>query len=433
MEAMLRIAPDKQALAEMKQWLLKQKQEQAWRTPMATADEVNVFFVTGEKQVVTTGSVTAVIGTARLEASGNRLDAVRQSVTGTEPQVPEIRFEKTGGGLSWGAVYAQFFQETSKMNEKKGNGVSVVRTYYLDVKKVTAGTSLKVEQALAEMKQWLLKQKQVQAWRTPIATADAVYVFFVTGEKQVVTTGSVTAVIGTARLEASGNRLDAVRQSFTGTETQVPEIRFEKTGGGLSWGAVYAQFFEETSKLKEKKGNGVSVVRTYYLDGKKVTAGTSLKVGDKLTVRLQVKADRDMDFIQLRDGRAACMQPEEQLSGYRVSDTSLKVGDKLTVRLQVKADRDMDFIQLRDGRAACMQPEEQLSGYRVSDGISYYQVSRDASTDFFMDKLRKGQYTIEYKVYIDRSGVYQAGAATIQSAYAPEFGGHSDGGTLTVE
>lgn len=242
------------------------------------------------------------------------------------------------------------------------------------------------KQALAEMKQWLLKQKQVQAWRTPIATADAVYVFFVTGEKQVVTTGSVTAVIGTARLEASGNRLDAVRQSFTGTETQVPEIRFEKTGGGLSWGAVYAQFFEETSKLKEKKGNGVSVVRTYYLDGKKVTAGTSLKVGDKLTVRLQVKADRDMDFIQLRDGRAACMQPEEQ-----------------------------------------------LSGYRVSDGISYYQVSRDASTDFFMDKLRKGQYTIEYKVYIDRSGVYQAGAATIQSAYAPEFGGHSDGGTLTVE
>ena len=137
--------------------------------------------------------------------------------------------------------------------------------------------------------------------------------------------------------------MDAVRQSFTGTEAQVPEIRFEKTGGGLSWGAVYAQFFEETAKLKEKKGNGVSVVRTYYLDGKKVTAGTSLKVGDKLTVRLQVKADRDMDFIQLRDGRAACMQPEEQ-----------------------------------------------LSGYRVSDGISYYQVSRDASTDFFMDKCGKG-------------------------------------------
>ena len=149
--------------------------------------------------------------------------------------------------------------------------------------------------------------------------------------------------------------MDAVRQSFTGTEAQVPEIRFEKTGGGLSWGAVYAQFFEETSKLKEKKGNGVSVVRTYYLDGKKVTAGTSLKVGDKLTVRLQVKADRDMDFIQLRDGRAACMQPEEQ-----------------------------------------------LSGYRVSDGISYYQVSRDASTDFFMDKLRKGQYTIEYKSHFTR-------------------------------
>ena len=242
------------------------------------------------------------------------------------------------------------------------------------------------KQSLAEMKQWLLKQKQVQAWRTPIATADAVYVFFVTGEKHETTTGSIAAVVGNSRLETSGGALDAVRQSFTGTEAQVPEIRFEKTGGGLSWGAVYAQFFEETAKLKEKKGNGVSVVRTYYLDGKKVTAGTSLKVGDKLTVCLQVKADRDMDFIQVRDGQAACMQPEEQ-----------------------------------------------LSGYRVSDGISYYQVSRDASADFFMDKLRKGQYTIEYKVYIDRTGVYQTGAATIQSAYASEFGGHSEGGTLTVE
>ena len=193
-------------------------------------------------------------------------------------------------------------------------------------------------------------------------------------------------MVGNSRLETSGGALDAVRQSFTGTEAQVPEIRFEKTGGGLSWGAVYAQFFEETAKLKEKKGNGVSMVRTYYLDGKKVTAGTSLKVGDKLTVCLQVKADRDMDFIQVRDEQAACMQPEEQ-----------------------------------------------LSGYRVSDGISYYQVSRDASADFFMDKLRKGQYTIEYKVYIDRTGVYQTGAATIQSAYASEFGGHSEGGTLTVE
>lgn len=241
-------------------------------------------------------------------------------------------------------------------------------------------------QEMDEMKHWLLKQKQVQAWSTPVATADAVYAFFFTGSKRVTATGSMAAIIGTTRLEASGSTLDGVRKSFAGNEVKVPEIRFEKTGEGMSWGAVYAQFFEDMDKLRAKKGNGVSIVRTYYLQDRKVTSGTALKTGDKLTVRLLIKADRDMDFIQVRDGRAACMQPVEQ-----------------------------------------------LSGYRIGNGLSYYQVSRDASTDFFIDKLRKGEYVIEYDVYIDRTGIYQAGAATVQSAYAPEFGGHSAGGTLKVE
>lgn len=242
-----------------------------------------------------------------------------------------------------------------------------------------------VEQEMDEMKHWLLKQKQVQAWSTPVATADAVYAFFFAGNKHITATRSMAAVIGNVRLEASGSTLDCVRKTFAGNEAQIPEIRFEKTGEGMSWGAVYAQFFEDMDALRTKKGNGVGVTRTYYLRDKKMASGTSLKTGDKLAVRLLVKADRDMDFVQIRDGRAACMQPVEQLSGYR-------------------------------------------SGKE----LSYYQVSRDASTDFFIDKLRKGEYVIEYDVYIDRTGVYQAGAATIQSAYAPEFGGYSRAARLQV-
>ena len=92
----------------------------------------------------------------------------------------------------------------------------------------------------------------------------------------------------------------------------------------------------------------------------------------------------------------------------------------------------MDFIQIRDSRAACMEPAAQLSGYRMMNGVGCYQVNRDASTDFFIDKLRKGSYELEYTVYIARSGTYQAGMATVQSAYAPEFGGHSEGTELTV-
>ena len=108
------------------------------------------------------------------------------------------------------------------------------------------------------------------------------------------------------------------------------------------------------------------------------------------------------------------------------------MGDELTVRLTVKADRDMDFIQIKDTRAACMEPKEVLSGYRHSDAIGYYQVMRDTSAEFFIDKLRKGIVQIEYKVYIDRPGTYQTGIATVQSAYAPEFAGHTKSLSVTV-
>lgn len=115
------------------------------------------------------------------------------------------------------------------------------------------------------------------------------------------------------------------------------------------------------------------------------------------------------------------------------ASASLQVGDKVTVRLTLKADRDMDFVQVEDERAACMEPVENLSGYRWGTGLGYYQVTKDASESFFIDRLPKGTHVITYQVYVDRAGTYQAGAATVQSAYAPEFGGHSEGRMLKVE
>ena len=113
----------------------------------------------------------------------------------------------------------------------------------------------------------------------------------------------------------------------------------------------------------------------------------------------------------------------------------LKTGEKLTIRLTVKADRDMDFVQIKDGRPACFEPAEQLSGYRwnAETGIGYYQANRDASTEFFIDRMRKGTCVIEYAVYADRAGTYQAGMASVQSAYAPEFAGHTGGMEVVVE
>lgn len=239
---------------------------------------------------------------------------------------------------------------------------------------------------LAGMKLWLLKQKQVQVWESSIATADAVYAFLNGSGNRLQVNGTMKAVAGNVEVRTPDDVLGYTRKTLTGTDTQVERVVVSKSGTGIGWGAVYAQYLEEMDKVLPAKGNGVSVVREWWMDGQQVSRKTVLHAGDKLTVRLTVKADRDMDFIRVKDERAACMEPDTQ-----------------------------------------------LSGYRWSNGLGYYQVNRDASTEFFIDRMPKGTYTLEYTVYLDRSGTYQAGAAIIQSVYAPEFSGHTGGQTLTVE
>lgn len=244
---------------------------------------------------------------------------------------------------------------------------------------------LKKPLAIAEMKQWLLKQKQVQAWDNPVATADAVYTFLGRDDNQLAESSAMKAEISGTEVVTPDDALGYARRSFSGDEAETRQIEIAHTGAGIGWGAVYAQYLEDMDQLQSAKGNGLKITRTYYRDGKEVS-----------------------------------------------SKTDLHVGDELTVRLTVKADRDMDFIQIKDTRAACMEPKEALSGYRHSDAIGYYQVMRDASAEFFIDKLRKGIVQIGYKVYIDRPGTYQTGIATVQSAYAPEFAGHTKSLSVTV-
>lgn len=236
------------------------------------------------------------------------------------------------------------------------------------------------------MKQWLLKQKQVQAWESSVSTADAVYAFLCMGSDTLGEGGSMEATVGKTTWQTPQDALGYARKTFTGTDAEADDIRISRTGEGLGWGAVYAQYLEDMDKVLPSKGTGLQIERTLYRDGKALSRNAELHVGDKVTVRLTVSADRDMDFVQVKDERAACMEPEQQ-----------------------------------------------LSGYSWSGGIGYYRVSRDASTSFFIDRMQKGTYQLEYTVYIDRAGTYQAGSATVQSAYAPEYSGYTAGETLTVK
>ena len=111
----------------------------------------------------------------------------------------------------------------------------------------------------------------------------------------------------------------------------------------------------------------------------------------------------------------------------------MAVGDKVVSRLTVRLDRPMDFIQLKDQRAACFEPIGTLSGYRWNNGFGYYVDIKDASTNFFFDGLGKGVYVLEYSYRISRAGMYETGLATIQSAYAPEYVSHSASMKMTIK
>lgn len=199
-------------------------------------------------------------------------------------------------------------------------------------------------------------------------------------------TGAVKITLGKEVIQASADdAVGYVKQVVTGDVMHIKKVTVEKESAGMGWGAVYAQYLESMDKIGEQ-GNSLSITRQLY-------------------------------------------KGDEALS----ESASLKIGDKITVRLTVKADRDMDFIQIKDSRAACMEPVQMVSGYRWNRSLGYYQATKDASTQFFIDGMRKGTHVIEYQVYVTRAGEYQAGIATVQSAYAPEFRGHTGGYKVVVE
>ena len=290
--------------------------------------------------------------------------------------------------------FMQSLLEYSVTNEEMGRYFDSPKAHYswfsyripTQVAAIEALSAMKKDTEDIElMKQWLLKQKQAQAWETPVATTDAVYALLMTGEDWLAHTGEGEIKIGKEKISIrEGESLNYVNRQIQGDVMDIRKVTLKKKTAGIGWGAVYAEFEEDMDKIKAQ-GNVLKVSRSIERDGKPLSEGDALKVGDRLTICLKVSVDRDMDFVEVKDERAACMEPLDA-----------------------------------------------LSGYRWKDGMGYYQETKDASTSFFIDKMRKGTYELVYDVYVISSGVYQQGIATIRSVYAPEFGGHFSSSVVHV-
>ena len=367
---------------------------------MKEAEKKGAVGIRPSEQVLRYLYICALDGKAPVDEKVNRYFIDKLSGEGKELTIYEKALGaiilQQAGKVAEARLFMQSLMEYSVVTDEMGRYFDTPKARYswFSYKIPTEVAAMEAIQritkdtkAIDEMKRWLLKQKQTQTWETPIATADAVYALMATGASDLLAnTGGVEITLGKEVIRTpADDAIGYIKKTVSGDVMNIKKVSVDKEGTGMGWGAVYAQYLESMDQIGEQ-GNGLSVSRQLY------------------------KGDEALN-----------------------ESAPLKVGDRITVRLTVKADRDMDFVQIKDDRAACMEPLQAVSGFRWGNGLGYYQATKDASTQFFIDQMRKGTYVIEYQVYVNRTGEYQAGIATVQSAYAPEFGGHTGGYRVMVE
>jgi len=255
--------------------------------------------------------------------------------------------------------------------------------------------------AVANMKTWLIKHKQTNHWRTSKATADACYAMLLQGPSWLEQTPSVEIRLGNTVMtnnDKSESGTGYFKQSLEGRQVapQMGAVRVTVSGAAPaapSWGAVYWQYFEDMDAVK--------------------SAATPLQLKKQLFV--ESNTDRGPVLTPVADG------------------STLAAGQKLKVRIELRVDRDMEYVHMKDMRAASLEPVNVLSGYRWQGGLGYYESTGDAATNFFFGSLRRGTYVFEYPLFVAHKGRFSNGITTIQSLYAPEFTAHSEGVRINVE
>ncbi len=251
-----------------------------------------------------------------------------------------------------------------------------------------------------ELKVWLLKQKQTTDWKTTKATTEACYSLLLRGVDLLANDEQVEIKVNNKVIDpkALGAKVEAgtgyFKTSWNANEV-VPEmgnVSVTRKTNGVSWGAMYWQYFEDLDNI--------------------TTHETPLKLNKKL-------------FLVENTSSGPVMKPI-------TNATPLKPGDKVRVRIELRSDRDMEYVHLKDMRAAGFEPVNVFSRYKWQDGLGYYENTKDAATNFFMDYLPKGTYVFEYDLRVSHYGDFSNGIATIQCMYAPEFTSHSEGIRVTI-
>ena len=254
-----------------------------------------------------------------------------------------------------------------------------------------------------DLRTWLLKNKQTNNWKTTKATAEACYALLLQGTEWLSSEPTVEVKLGSTIIKSTDAGQEAgtgyFKKTIDGAKV-MPQmgniavtVSSPNSNVSASWGGVYWQYFEDLDKI--------------------TTASTPLKLSKKLFV--EKNTDRGPVITPINDGDA------------------IKIGDKVKVRVELRVDRDMEYVHMKDMRASSLEPVNVLSSYKYQGGFGYYETTKDASTNFFFSYLRKGTYVFEYTLFATHAGNFSNGITTIQCMYAPEFTSHSEGVRINVE
>lgn len=254
---------------------------------------------------------------------------------------------------------------------------------------------------IEKMKTWLILNKQSNSWNSTISTSAACYALLNYGSRWLNDQQRISISLPNKTIGVNNNNGGYVKQKLDDRDLIAVEqtktitvTTDQSTKNSPSYGSVYYQYFADVNDVKSSATN------------------TPLSLVKKL-------------FIEKNNGTKKVLEP--------VNDgDELNVGDKLIVRIELRADRQMEFLHLKDMRAANTEPLNVISQYKWQDGLGYYESTKDASTNFFIDYMQRGTYVFEYPLFITHSGTYSVGLAQIQCMYAPEFISHSNGIKIRV-
>lgn len=249
------------------------------------------------------------------------------------------------------------------------------------------------------MKQWLIKQKQTQVWESTNATIDAINMLLSSGSDWLAEDNTNTVIkVGGETVNSDSHEAGTGYIKTTWNKSEITNnmgnVSLTRPNDQPAYGALYWQYYEDLEKITSQKNSEFNVEKQLF---KEMTGSTG------------------KNLVSITE------------------DSPLSIGDRVVVRLTVKVANDMEFVQLKDMRAPCFEPVNTVSGTQWRGEAVYYQETRDASTNFYFDQLRKGTYVFEYSVYVNRTGEYSNGITTIQCLYAPEFISHTQGIKVTVK